>query len=879
MNYISPFGKPANITNPFSGIFTGKTHNTNTYPSNNNDLNSIPISIRGTVGVNKLVTYEIIENDKGLNDNPIDVKRKILCIVAHNNYSNFTIEELRAIDYRNRKNQQAIEYLLEADSKTNFIEVGQNQGSYNSYNSNSYHNHINTGIGSGTGTEVSNFNPIISSNSLINNPFGQINNNTYSTNYNPFGKPNQISTGTGPNMINNPYGNLNNINSTNSISNNNNHNSIINYSSNYSNYPPTTSPINSVNYSNPFIQSNSTNYLTSQTHINQQQNQSNPLTYNQQNNNIVNPSQPLQHYSYPTTLNQNSSQLTPSFLQSYQNNSSSYLNSNSIYKPILFQPPQTNISFTETKYNPIQNSSINQYNNLLELGNILERDRLLKQTKEDPLGFKSMLLKSQFELETKPDLSNQIYDDRLSSTKSIILNTPFNFPSSTKTNLDNCREVSNQLYYKPQKNFKQDTFYNSYHKSTSSFHLSKQQNYIIIDNKSSYNLRNQNTIATDQSGLSVKSKNSNNSNNSGQSKISNSAKDINITNFNDKVTTLEIDNEHFPLKVKYFYMDYCNEINKGLIKLQLMNFNNPDYNQCVIDIISNIKANGKSLKQNVVYYLIKYQIISENEKIDYDQIIITTKQGFISDNDILIENQYAFYTVSEVDLNKNKLVSGNILSFWINDKRYKINREDLLIKQLEQKLEGSVIEDATEESVSNYEVHEIHDSQDRKSHNTNNKSFYSQSESHYSENLLDDYFPQCNNDLFTSPCLDVLIRMSKKELQEVNNFIVYNSYGRIEFLCPVDLTYLNINNIIVIKQCYFSVYKSEHVPEAYEKLNVPFQVSLYNVCPPLDDPSEEEIIEFGRQVGNEIEFWGGKNIEYRVGDNYTFVFVMDPIIN
>ena len=53
---------------------------------------------------------------------------------------------------------------------------------------------------------------------------------------------------------------------------------------------------------------------------------------------------------------------------------------------------------------------------------------------------------------------------------------------------------------------------------------------------------------------------------------------------------------------------------------------------------------------------------------------------------------------------------------------------------------------------------------------------------------------------FTSPPFEDIRNYSIYEVENVENFSVYNEFGKIEFLGKTDLSYLNLNNIITIKE-------------------------------------------------------------------------------
>jgi len=91
----------------------------------------------------------------------------------------------------------------------------------------------------------------------------------------------------------------------------------------------------------------------------------------------------------------------------------------------------------------------------------------------------------------------------------------------------------------------------------------------------------------------------------------------------------------------------------------------------------------------------------------------------------------------------------------------------------------------------------------------------------------------------TSPEYKVLCRMTLEEIQKVKNFQIFNEYGKVEYLEPVDLSNLNLDKIFSIEDRAILVYQS-YKPEEGKELNKPANVHLYK-CFPKDEelPSEE----------------------------------------
>lgn len=83
--------------------------------------------------------------------------------------------------------------------------------------------------------------------------------------------------------------------------------------------------------------------------------------------------------------------------------------------------------------------------------------------------------------------------------------------------------------------------------------------------------------------------------------------------------------------------------------------------------------------------------------------------------------------------------------------------------------------------------------------------------------------------LSTHPSIDEIQSMTKKQLRSLNNFSVYNENGKINFINPVDITYLNIDNIVKINLLKIEVYSNEIPPKVGTKLNQKSQIEIYNI--------------------------------------------------
>lgn len=74
-------------------------------------------------------------------------------------------------------------------------------------------------------------------------------------------------------------------------------------------------------------------------------------------------------------------------------------------------------------------------------------------------------------------------------------------------------------------------------------------------------------------------------------------------------------------------------------------------------------------------------------------------------------------------------------------------------------------------------------------------------------------------DYNTRPSIDELMRMSKTELEKVENFCISNEYGEVEFPGFTDLTYVNLDEVVHIDYKSISLYHKLERPEIGQKLN------------------------------------------------------------
>ena len=90
-----------------------------------------------------------------------------------------------------------------------------------------------------------------------------------------------------------------------------------------------------------------------------------------------------------------------------------------------------------------------------------------------------------------------------------------------------------------------------------------------------------------------------------------------------------------------------------------------------------------------------------------------------------------------------------------------------------------------------------------------------------------------NNNYKTTPDFITICRMSEKELKNVENFSIHNEHGRIDFEGVTDLSNLNLDQIVSIKEKRINVYQNDldHKPPVGHGLNKPAVVHMFNCYP------------------------------------------------
>jgi len=94
---------------------------------------------------------------------------------------------------------------------------------------------------------------------------------------------------------------------------------------------------------------------------------------------------------------------------------------------------------------------------------------------------------------------------------------------------------------------------------------------------------------------------------------------------------------------------------------------------------------------------------------------------------------------------------------------------------------------------------------------------------------------------YTKPDYKSFYRMTEEELKKVKNFTIGNEFGRIIFDNETDVSGVDFNDIVEIKQSEVIVYPDEeNKPNIGEKLNKPCTIYLENCFPKKPDPQNKD---------------------------------------
>ena len=90
-----------------------------------------------------------------------------------------------------------------------------------------------------------------------------------------------------------------------------------------------------------------------------------------------------------------------------------------------------------------------------------------------------------------------------------------------------------------------------------------------------------------------------------------------------------------------------------------------------------------------------------------------------------------------------------------------------------------------------------------------------------------DFYPLPSNKFNFEPSFDKLSLMDYNELCNINNFTIYNDFGKIIFLQPIDITYMDFDNYITIENNIVEI-KKQNKNFVGKKVNIIINFNQYN---------------------------------------------------
>jgi hypothetical protein len=108
----------------------------------------------------------------------------------------------------------------------------------------------------------------------------------------------------------------------------------------------------------------------------------------------------------------------------------------------------------------------------------------------------------------------------------------------------------------------------------------------------------------------------------------------------------------------------------------------------------------------------------------------------------------------------------------------------------------------------------------------------------------DNFMPQNPKNFKIKPDIEALKKMDKNQIGSVKNFEIWNEFGKIKFLDPVDLTNINLDNISIEKgQIFIDKLESD-----MKKLNRRAQLEMYGVNDDEDIQSDKGLARLIRSL-------------------------------
>jgi len=324
----------------------------------------------------------------------------------------------------------------------------------------------------------------------------------------------------------------------------------------------------------------------------------------------------------------------------------------------------------------------------------------------------------------------------------------------------------------------------------------------------------------------------------------------------------------------------CLEPEENEIKKLKFIFKDPMINQTgKYEISVNLNLSGKEFKKKIFDKLLKENPTIENLGLTEDNILVNTNVGAIIDDKQLKTNTY-------INENLELLVFITEQTEEENNQFIEKSEERFFIKNSEKKNDNLYKKDNFDLSSINTKIENYSNMEYSETKNLLKDVLRLENNNYIDKNkeeLLDDYlvrkqlFKEVENffprtlEYNTIPSLIELRDLSFKDLRKVENFSIYNKYGKITFKGKTDITFLDLDKIIKITEMQVVLYPDMELPPINEELNKPAIIEMYEYSIPLqnyDDEKEsfsisERIIEDHKNdVENSIKEKGGKVIEF-----------------
>ena len=770
-------------------------------------------------------------------------KTKLEYICNDENLKNFCIEEIRANDYINAKIQFFDKWSndiynpnKENNNQTNYS--GINNFTSNILNNNNNNNNTFSIFNQNNNNGNNNTNPFINLNNNNNNIFNN-NNNNGNTNYNPFNNNNNNGSklnflnnnnnifNNNNNINNNPFANQPNkniFNTNNNMFNNNTSNSPFNTNNNF---------LNNNNNNNPFNNNNTNNMFNRNNNIFNNNPSNNIFNTNANNNNIFNNN--IQN-PFNSVLNKNINISTNNYFNNNSINNNNFANNifNNNMNNFMDKPFEEKIKDPTWVKRNVRILSNKDLDNWFEdyLGEISKINLKIKEMEyfsdkdvtktnsEEENSYKNDLIFNKIILSTDEEILKYNMEKE-KEEKNSEKNKRYNIEEEEKNieteyeniykeqkrwdpiNIkNNNNEILENIYTLKNENLRNNNYKNNKRKISGfeeaskilsnfdddyvDFNLNnKEQNeFILPTEKKDFFKFNNNMMSNRQSYMSPSVNNNNkiyNNNNINEDMDIISNNSNNYYNVSNGMNSQKFDMNVFENKdsVK----------NENLIKNNIIN--NTNSNRTTKINSDEINRNLIIMEENIIKEDDEKNVINQNEC----KLIYLGESGNIEELKIPIIIQFS----SIILPNENMLNFDSIIDIIIKNIKSIENIQDKILlpkkEDIYLKLDGKIYSKLTTTEININQVDKYID-------NENNYYYI-----YYGFKLKQ--YPLIINDIndmdhkyITNPKLeDILNPVNNYDLKKIENFQIWNKYGKIIFIDPIDLSgKIIINDIIKINE-------------------------------------------------------------------------------